>query len=122
MRALLLLLMALTYLGHWPIQVLTGIDATVSYYAFRGALGTALFYVLADAKPMLSWRIMCYGGMVFEGASFLGGVGYLLNKQMPALWQGLLDVQTGLPLYWVGVAIMVFIAGAFEYESRAPKG
>jgi hypothetical protein len=118
MRGIILALMGFTYLGHWPLQLLTGIDATLLYYVFRGALGVALFWALRNLEDLTSWRVLCYGGMMFEGSTVIGGIGYHFDKRLPDLWQGLVDIQTGLPAYWIGVAALIFIAGAIEYESR----
>lgn len=119
----LLGLLALAYLGHWPINVLFGIDPQLSFYISRGLMGVALFFAAIKLSNLTAWRWSCYVGMFLEASSVVGGIGYYLDKRLPDIWEGLVDIQTGLPLYWVGVAALALVAGAIEYESRnGPKG
>lgn len=111
-------LLALSYLGHWPINALFGVDPQLCFYVSRGMMGVALFYMAIKLSTLTAWRWTCYAGMFLEASSVVGGIGYYLDKRLPSIWQGLVDVQTGLPLYWVGVVALVVIAGALEYESR----
>lgn len=121
MKFALLGLMALAYLGHWPINVLFGIDPQVSFYISRGLMGVALFSLALNLSDLTSWRWVCWIGMVLEASTVIGGIGYHLDKRLPDMWQGLVDIQTGLPLYWVGVVALALVAGALEYESRNGK-
>lgn len=118
MKSLALALLALVYIGHWPIQSLTGIDATVIFYITRGILGMVLFAMCVKLSILTAWRWICYLGMILEASTVVGGFMFALDGSYPPEWQGLIDYQTGLPSSWLVIAALAILAGAFEYESR----
>lgn len=104
------LLLAITHIGHWPLQAMTGIEAGWWFYTLQGASTSAAWWWARSARNTATWRILCTLGAIYEALVAVCGVAYMVKPVLPVMWNGLADQQTGLPLWWIDLAVFLLVA------------
>lgn len=118
LSALLLLVVAFTHYGIDPLCDMIPQLAHASraiFYVMRGLEGAVLFAVICKLRPAL-WPV-CLWGFFEESETAVCRMSAGLSSSPSAeAWSGLCGLQTGLPLYMLGIVVLAILATGRNHE------